>query len=323
MNKIYPWQQYQWQQIQQRNTLGRMPHSLLLSGVKGLGKYEFAQQLANSMFCLAPEEDGAACGGCKACQLIQAGTHPDFHIVGLEDSKVIKIDQIRSLCITLGKKPQMGGYRVAIISPADAMNTNAANGLLKTLEEPGEKTLLILLSSQPASLPATIRSRCQKVNFTVPETLEAEKWLKQQSDSNETSLLLALSGGAPLNALAYIEENRLQTRGEFIQEFLGLKTGVQNPLHMADKWNKQQPAYCLSWMTSWVMDLIRLKSSVENEQLMNKDHQKHLQPMASELDLKNLFGFLDKLGQCSRQLGTQVNLQLLFEDLFITWIKIR
>jgi len=323
MNKIYPWLGNQWKQIQQRKSLDRMPHSLLLSGVKGLGKNIFAQQLARSFLCSQPSGDGMACGECKSCHLIQAGTHPDFYTVELEDSKVIKIDQVRSLCVTLGTKSQLGGYRIAIINPADAMNTNAANSLLKTLEEPGEKTLLILLSSQPASLPATIRSRCQKVNFTIPSAQEAEKWLKEQSEDTNTALLLALAGGAPLQALSYIEENRLQTRGEFIHEFLGLKTGVQNPLQMADKWNKQQPEYCLAWMTSWIMDLIRLKSALNNDSLMNKDHQKHLQPMASELDLKNLFGFLDKLKQCSRQLGTQVNLQLLFEDLFITWIKTR
>jgi len=324
MNKLYPWQSIQWKQIVVRLRQGSLPHSLLLTGLPGLGKLDFARHFANSLFCDQPDEQGHSCGQCKACMLLQAGTHPDYHeLMPEEKSKVIKIDQVRELSDVMARKSQLGGYRVAILSPAENMNTNAANGLLKTLEEPGEKTVILLVSSQPGYLPATIRSRCQKVEFHAPGIENSVNWLKEQGVTGDIELLLGLSQKTPLAALEGFKGNRLQEREVFISEFLGLKQGIQNPLQMADKWNKLQPKQCLEWMMSWVMDLIRLKSNANSSLITNSDIKQHLQPIAEQLELINLFSYQDKLQLANRQLATQVNVQLLLEDLFITWIKIR
>ena len=181
----------------------------------------------------------------------------------------------------------------------------------------------MLASSDPGRLTATIRSRCQQVDFHAPDIQQSKEWLKEQGVTDNFELLLSLANAAPLEALASAEENRLQQRSEFIQQFLDLKTGIQNPMQMADKWYKNHPERCLQWMMYWVMDLIRIKSSQSTMRLINMDAQQHLQPMAKQLDLKNLFCYLDKLQQGARQLSTQVNVQLMMEDLFITWIKTR
>ncbi len=324
MTTIYPWQQGQWSQTYQRLRSGRLPHALLLSGPAGLGKLQFAQQFAATLLCSQPDEQGHACGTCKNCNLLKAGTHPDMHDVYAEDEgKAIKIDQIRKLSDVMSTKPQLGGYRVCIIHPAEAMNISAANALLKTLEEPGEASMIMLVSSDPGRLTATIRSRCQHVEFSVPDQQISTKWLSEQGITDDIPLLLGLANEAPLEALACYNDNRLQQRSEFIREFLELKTGIQNPMQMADKWYKQHPERCLQWMMYWIMDLIRLKSSQATTRLINRDAQQHLQPMAKQLDLNNLFIYLDKLQAGARQLSTQVNVQLMMEDLFITWIKTR
>lgn len=321
---MYSWHQSQWQRIKQRMQAGRLPHALLLSGMRGLGKREFASQLCHSLLCLKRDEQGHACGQCKSCLLIEAGSHPDIHdVMPDEVGKAIKVDQIRALSEVMSKKAQLSGYRVCIIEPAEAMNSNAANALLKTLEEPGDNTLIILVSAEPGKLSATIRSRCQLIGFSVPTPDESIKWLKEQGVEEDVELLLNLSNGAPLEALQCVADNSLQLRKEFLKEFIALKTGVQNPLHLADKWNKKAPGQCLQWMMSWVMDIIRLKSTTSMEALKNRDAKEYLQPLAKQLNLKNLFTLLDKLQASNRQLSGQVNTQLMMEDLFITWIKTR
>jgi len=321
---IYPWQIEQWQQTVRRYRQGSLPHSLLLMGMPGLGKLEFASQFSRSLFCEQVDDQGQACGQCKTCLLLDAGTHPDFHLIEPEEnSKVIKIDQIRKLCDVMGRKAQLGGYRVAIISPAECMNTNAANSLLKTLEEPGSMTMIMLVSSQAGLLPATIRSRCQRLEFNRPPTDVSINWLEKQSVTGDIGLLLDLSQKTPLQALSAYRQGYLEERESFVNEFLGLKQGLQNPLQLADKWNKLRPDSCLQWMMSWVMDLIRMKAQADTSQITNRDIKHHLQPIAEQLDLLNMYAFLDKLQVASRQLTTQVNGQLLLEDVFISWIKIR
>jgi len=324
MSTLFPWQVQQWQQIQNSRKANRLPHALLLSGHTGLGKYGFANHLAAALLCERPDEQGHACGQCKSCLLLQAGSHPDIHsVLPEEQGKAIKVDQIRALSDVMSRKSQLSGYRVCIVSPAEAMNVNASNALLKTLEEPGENAMIMLVSSEPGRLSATIRSRCQLISFMTPEPDISEKWLKEQGVTDQIPLLLGLTNAAPLQAMSYVEDNRLQTRGEFMQEFMGLKTGVQNPVQMAAKWVKNHPQHCVQWMMFWVMDLIRLKSAQSAAPVMNVDVQEHLQQMAKQLDLKNLFNYLDKLQISLKQLTTQVNAQMMLEDLFITWIKTR
>ena len=161
----------QWALLQARINTQRVPHALLLSGsadgLMNAGKIQFTRYFAASLLCDACRTDtGLACGGCDACRLFAAGSHGDYlQVVPEEGSRVIKIHQIRALCEELGLTSQRGGYRVAVIAPADAMLGAAANGLLKTLEEPRPGVVIILISAKMGAIPMTIRSRCQRLRL--------------------------------------------------------------------------------------------------------------------------------------------------------------
>ncbi|HSW52736.1 MAG TPA: hypothetical protein VLG93_05865, partial [Sulfuricaulis sp.] len=130
----YPWHGALWSALARQ--FEQLPHALLLQGRPGLGKHDFAVQLAQALLC-EQARDGMACGQCHCCRLFAAGTHPDLAGVGLvEDAKSIAVDQIRALGDFLSLRPHTAARKVVIISPAEAMNINAANSLLKLLEEP-------------------------------------------------------------------------------------------------------------------------------------------------------------------------------------------
>ena len=200
----FPWQQARWQQLLSQHQQERLPHALLLSGHAGTGKRLFAQALAAYVLCSQPLE-GKACGKCKGCQLLQAGSHPDLMFLEPEEkSRVIKVDQIRSLKSFASQTAQLCGYKVIIVQPADRLNINAANALLKDLEEPAAQTLFLLISDQPEQIAATIRSRCNHLLFPVPDRPQSVQWLAEKvtSENAETlALLLEFADNAPLQAV--------------------------------------------------------------------------------------------------------------------------
>jgi DNA polymerase-3 subunit delta' len=321
---IDPWNLDVWQRLVARYRQDTMPHALLFSGLPGLGKSRLAEQLAAAVLCHSPEAGGLACGKCKACQLIQAGSHSDLHRINPEeDSKYIKIDQIRDFCDVMSRTSQLGGYRIGIVNPADAMNVNAANSLLKTLEEPGARSVMILVTSHLSKLPATIRSRCQLINFNKPKQELAESWLREQGVVEDVGLLLGLAQGAPRQALAFSEGKSLAARSEFLKDLEDLRKGVQDPLTTADKWGKAETERCLNWMYSWLADLICLKSTSEAAGIINRDRLSELQGQSKKIDLLNLYQLLDGVQAGLRQLQTQVNQQMLMEDILIRWQEVR
>lgn len=188
----------------------KLPHSLLLVGQKGLGKFDLARQFAASLLCEKPQADGQACGGCLACNWFSQGNHPDFRLlqpdalsdeVEAEDGKKkpsqqITIDQVRGLDEFLNVGTHRGGLRIVIVNPTEAMNRNTANALLKTLEEPASSTLFLMVSSEPMRLLPTIRSRCQVVPIPLPPAALAEKMLAD-AGVGDAGRWLALAGGSP------------------------------------------------------------------------------------------------------------------------------
>jgi len=184
---------------------GRVPHAMLLAMDRGQGADELLEQLARAALCLTPTDSGA-CGHCKGCQLMLAGNHPDLYQV-TADGYQIKVDQIRNLCQALTSTSQQGGRRVAIIYEAERMNLAAANALLKTLEEPGRDTLLLLQSNQPGRLLPTLVSRCQRLPFQAPTTEAINAWLRGLSpDGEDVSWCLPVCGG-PLKLAGLLQDN--------------------------------------------------------------------------------------------------------------------
>ena len=177
----YPWQEQAWRTLMATLESGRLPHSLLITGSAGVGKQRLALVLVARIFCKQAKGDELACGRCGNCLLIAAGSHPDYVCLTVEEDKTrIAVQQVRDMIGHLGMKSYRGAEKVALVHPADAMNISSANSLLKTLEEPTDGTLLILVTARPSRLPATILSRCQRVEIRPPVREAALAWLAKE-----------------------------------------------------------------------------------------------------------------------------------------------
>lgn len=306
----------------------RLPHALLLTGPPGIGKSGCAALLAGALLCLQPDAAGRACGRCQSCRLFAADTHPDLHHVALErqdndkQAREIKIAQIRALCRSLVQTSQLGGFKVAIIEAADKMNRNAANSLLKTLEEPTEDTVLILVTARPARLLPTVRSRCQALRLRAPGREQALEWLAERFPGENAEALLAAADGAPFAAGELAGEGLLAARGELFGEFRDIARGRAEPGRVAGNWQKHFGERLFGWWQSWLQDLICLEGAAGAGRPANPDLEKDLRALAGRIDLRELFGFYDRVQQASQLVYRSVNPQLLLESLLLDWSRI-
>jgi len=251
----YPWQTTQWQYFCQQKTQQRLPHAIVITGVDGVGKRALANQMVASVLCEQADAT-EACGQCHSCQLFIAGSHPDHILIEPEEAgKQIKIAQIRSLKDKQALTSTVSKWKTVIISPADNMNINANNSLLKLLEEPQENTLLILVSSRPYRFPITILSRCQKLVLTAPERTVTVKWCLQQGDFDRTMIeqVLPIAKGAPLKVLELLETEVLSIIQQLDTDFKTLLQGSANPIYLAKEWQK----YDLSMVFNHLQLLIK------------------------------------------------------------------
>lgn len=207
---MLPWLEDPWNDFAARLEQGRLPHALLLSGPAGTGKRQLAERMVAGLLCKrgGPE----ACGECRSCRLLDGGAHPDHFTVRPEpDKREITIDAIRGLNAGLVLTTTISPRKVALVEPAEAMNRNAANALLKTLEEPPGHAVMILVADDASRLPATILSRCQALLVHAPERNLAVGWLAAEAGLDEASARLALEATAdsPLRARTLVEEELL------------------------------------------------------------------------------------------------------------------
>ena len=317
MAELLPWQHNAWRELAQRRHAARFPHALLFSGIVGLGKRLFAEQLIRSLLCKAAGEDGLPCGICRSCTLLAAGNHPDYLCVTPEDfGKSIKVDQIRELSAFLNHTSQFAGLKAALIDPADRMNSNAANSLLKTLEEPPGDSLLLLVSAHPASLPATVRSRCGEIKFKRPSNEEAVAWLSPQLRDADPNLLLSLCHGAPLRAQTYAASDNLVRRQSLFKCYCDALAGQIDPVQAAKNWADGNIQEHLVWLIDWYTDMIRLKMASASPRILNPDFQSELQRLAAPLSERVLFHQLDSVLRMRELRTTQVNLEILLEAFF-------
>ena len=312
---IYSWQQAAWDQLVKTRNNKHLSHALLISGASGTGKYAFATALVNSLLCESQLDDYQACGKCKSCKVHQADAHPDYQEVILASDKTqIVVDQIRSLTGFLHKSRSYNGYRVVFISPAESLNINAANSLLKSLEEPADNSVIILLTSQSSALLPTIRSRCQQLQLPLPNKKSSLEWLSQQSTKHSPEELLDMAGGRPLAALKLDESTLFESRNEFAGDLSAVLMQQKTITEASKTWQSSSKKELLDWQINWVQQLIKQKSSTSS--------QKPVLNIRKEFELNKLWVLYDELLVFKGLAHTSLNAQLFVENMLLSWLKL-
>lgn len=330
-----PWQSDAWESLLAR-AAERLPHGLLLTGEAGTGKRRFADAFAAFLLCASPAgQPVQACGRCKSCLLVAAGSHPDLMMVVPESmragddedtgkkkkpSREIRIDEVRALIAFAAQTAQFGGRRVVVIDPATAMNTNAANALLKTLEEPGEGTVLLLVCDRPAALPATIRSRCQLLPLPAPDAAQAQTWLATELGNAKQAQSLLAAAGSPLRALALADDDDwLAQRRELAGLLVGVLTGEASAVRFAELAAKAPEALLLDWLPSLLADAVRLAGGIPAERLRNADLARELSRLVAARATQPLFLLGDDLSRLRQQFQSNsgLNRPLLWEEVLL------
>ncbi len=316
---IHPWNAGLFRQL--TSDRERMPHALLLHGPSGVGKSDLAVELAQWLLCETPQPTGA-CGECDACNWFRQGNHPDFRRVepleadsdeaaakpAKKGGRLINVDAVREITDFLALTAHRGGWRCALFQPAELMNTAAANALLKTLEEPPAKVLLILVSHQPSRLLPTILSRCRKVQVGLPAKDMALVWLRE-SGLTEPEVLLAEAGGSPLAALAMADPGHAERRDVFLD-----RLALPDEMDVCALAQAYQPllAEAWGWLARWVFDVI-------SQRLAGSPRYFNARALATarigeQVDLAQVLAFQKELGDAARWLRHPLNGQLLLES---------
>ncbi|WP_336041311.1 DNA polymerase III subunit delta' [Acinetobacter dispersus] len=318
---IYPWHAQTWELLSTR--FPELGHGLLFYGKKGCAKKEFAERFVAWVLCLNKQPQ-QACGECSSCQWLRSDTHPNYvHITTDEDNKKqnakIKIEKIRELLPFVQQTGE--GWRVVMIEPAEALNTASANALLKTLEEPGEKVVLILLADHYLKLPATIRSRLQHFALDRMTVLDAQAFVQQQIPelaTEQVKLLLNLANDMPLTAIEIEKSVWLQKRALFLSDWFKLVAEKNMPLNYSNKWSKELNFSEFITMFEYLLaDIVNLKL---NQSLKNDDLD--FNALAEFYSLEALFTLYSDLQQKKLMVEQNVQTQLVLDELFIQLMNV-
>ncbi|ENX41683.1 DNA polymerase III, delta' subunit [Acinetobacter sp. NIPH 2100] len=318
---IYPWHEQTWELLSTR--FPELGHGLLFYGKKGCAKKEFAERFVAWVLCLNKQPQHA-CGECSSCQWLRSDTHPNYvHITTDEDNKKqnakIKIEKIRELLPFVQQTGE--GWRVVMIEPAEALNTASANALLKTLEEPGEKVVLILLADHYLKLPATIRSRLQHFALDRMSIQDAQAFVQQQipeTTTEQVKLLLNLANDMPLTAIEIEKSVWLQKRALFLNDWFKLVAEKNMPLNYSNKWSKELNFSEFITMFEYLLaDIVSLKL---NQSLKNDDLD--FNPLAEFYSLEALFTIYSDLQQKKLMVEQNVQTQLVLDELFIQLMNV-
>jgi len=242
--RLLPWQKHS-VVAQTTQSLLKLGGGVLVVGAEGHGRIALMERLAKAKLCRQPNDQGDACGQCSSCSFSE---HPDLHWLKAEERKLISIDSVRELAIKLQKTAQQGGARVALIDPASRMSIGATNALLKTLEEPGEDTLLILGCTSITKVLPTIRSRCRIIQAPEASNQDAENWLAMRGhDADTISQALKAAFGEPLVAEELLESGNLASYPKFLDDLTQVSTGALDPAALAQRWAKSNHTQLIDW----------------------------------------------------------------------------
>jgi DNA polymerase-3 subunit delta' len=331
MKDIYPWQKNDWARLQE---LRRRPaHGLLFKGSKGIGKLDLALNFAQSLLCQHPDESEFACGKCPSCHWFGQNSHPDFRLLqpealsldgeetddlksvsGKKPSKQISVDQVRGLADFIGMSAHQGGRRVVVIYPAEAMNPNAANALLKNLEEPPQGLLFILVAHKPQQLLPTILSRCLSFALPAPEVASASCWLAEQGVKNPAEALAA-SGFAPLQAIQQDQQLGSEERDKLLR-------AVRQPTELdvfalAEALQKTEQVLVVQWLQQWCYDLSSMKQT--GRLRYHPGEEAAIKKLVEPIAPLNLARLQKHLQTAKREAQHTLNPKLFFESLLLAY----
>lgn len=307
------WLQPAMKSLAAAQTADRMPHALLIHEAPGAGGEWLAEWVARLMLCELPAS--GPCEKCASCRRAAVGQHPDIVVVRpTEDSQQLRIEQVRELGAELALTSHQGGYKVGLLSPADSLNRFAANALLKTLEEPPARTLLILVASEPSRLPATILSRCQRISVRAPSREASIAWLRQAKGEGDWDAVLDVVGEAPLVAAAADVQAVPQLGTETRRTLEELAAGSADPVAVADRWSRSEIALRLRCFENWLTERIRSEAGLRPAPVEIRSAA-HLPRAAGAPKLRGLFELMDGVRELKAALDSPLNKSLALEGL--------
>ncbi|VVM61224.1 hypothetical protein PS645_01266 [Pseudomonas fluorescens] len=324
MAEAYPWQDGLWQQFAGRE---QHAHAYLLHGPAGIGKRALAERLMASLLCQRPTPQNA-CGECKSCLLLKAGSHPDNYILEPEEAdKAIKVDQVRDLVSFVVQTAQMGGRKVVLIEPVESMNVNAANALLKSLEEPSGDTVLLLVSHQTSRLLPTIKSRCVQQACPLPSEAMSLAWLANalpDCSEDERVELLTLAAGSPLAAVNLQAQGVREQRALVVEGVKRLLKQQQSPTQLAEGWNAIPLLLLFDWFCDWSSLILRYQLTQDEDGLGLADMRKVIQYLAQKSGQGKVLNIQDWILVQRQKVMSKANLNrvLLLEALLVQWVSL-
>lgn len=336
--QVYAWQHDVWQHLQQRYP--KLGHALLFYGKHGCGKHAFVQHFIAWLLCLNRQHD-TACGECQSCIWLQSDIHPHLMYIqpdeeqSKETSKEkgkkakatprIKIEKVREILPFV--QQTLEGWRVIVIDPAEALNIAASNALLKTLEEPSERVIIILLAEHYLKLPATIRSRMQHFALDRISTEQAQQYLHQllqqqnlHISDEQQHILLNLAENMPHYAAELAQSEWVNFRAEWLNDWLHLYQSKSMPLDYANKWQKLLNFQEFNTLFESVLsDVIRIKLQ---QPYIHQDLAQ-LPRLAEQVNLSYLFALYEKIQQSKLLLQQNVQSNLILDQYFIELMNVQ
>ena len=327
--KILPWLIADLQAWQTNIIKQQVPHALLLSSAKGLGKINLAMNMAHVALCENLTEQGV-CQQCSACHLFNSDNHPDLIHIHAESS-TIKVDQIRQLSQKINLSTTRSQHKVIIIEDAEQMNKSAANALLKTLEEPPAKVIIILTTSEIGRLLPTIKSRCVKQTLPLPANKDSINWLAQKSSEGNIStekcqLALIMAAESPLIALQILQNDTSNKVLMMLDDLTNLSRSNKTILEVSNHWFKQELFKNLNYCAALFLSLLKVKTfnSNTNTNVINSNQQlvnftQHI--LSQQQSETNLLEFVHQIFIFMQRQQTPLKTELLLEELLIKWQK--
>ncbi|WP_066567308.1 DNA polymerase III subunit delta' [Snodgrassella sp. CFCC 13594] len=319
---IYPWLQSIWQHIDQH--WQQQPHAWLIHGHSGIGKRAFAEHLAQALLCEHSLAEHQPCGQCPSCHLFTQQSHPDFLMLTpplAEDEanprarQQIKVESVRAALAFAHLSSHRGGRRVILIYPAESMNTQAANALLKILEEPPADVMFILVSHNKDRLLPTIKSRCRQLALPMPSHEQAMAYLQQQAVPDADNQL-AFHGGAPL----FDESADDAALRENLLTILA-KPGLIACMDYAAQFDRQKKplALFLNWLHKWLLDVALAQRSMPT--VYYPAWHTAIDTVAERTTSLALFALVQKLATIAPYGYHTLNVKMQLEDLFIAYVQ--